>query len=336
MASFADFALAPVRDEVVLLELMPRLVLGGWTLVEGNRYTTTVASRVDAGAVPGGVYRRVVGVWENGQPLTPSTSINTVNTTPGTWLWRDFFDLLHVHSTTGADPDTFTSYQAVVQFHVATKPIVLNMTELGSRYPVTVLLGSPGIVSYWRLGEGAGSTAVDSGSTQNGTYVGGVTQGVPGVLNDGNFQVDLDGSTGHVSVAHNAAHLLAGGGAIEAWITPASAGGGRFGRIVDKSTGGSGANGYAFYLWDSGASGIRIRGNIAGNAAVVASDANSITLGVKQHVIMSWNAFGQVTFFINGQVNGNIDQQSGDCWSNSFRRRASFTSSAMSATAACR
>jgi hypothetical protein len=65
----------------------------------------------------------------------------------------------------------------------------------------------PNIVSYWRLGEAPGATtAADSKDGNAGTYEGGVTLGVPGLLhNNPDTAAQFDGSSGYVSVPYTAA-----------------------------------------------------------------------------------------------------------------------------------
>ncbi len=56
-------------------------------------------------------------------------------------------------------------------------------------------------MSYWRLGEASGTTALDSKSTNNGTYVNGVTLGTTGAIaNDANTAASFNGSTQRVSL----------------------------------------------------------------------------------------------------------------------------------------
>jgi hypothetical protein len=62
-----------------------------------------------------------------------------------------------------------------------------------------------GLVSYWRLGESSGTTAVDQLLRNPGTYSGGVTLGEPGVLaGDPDKAVRLDGTSGVMTVPTSA------------------------------------------------------------------------------------------------------------------------------------
>lgn len=56
-------------------------------------------------------------------------------------------------------------------------------------------------VRYYKMNETSGTTAIDySGSAQNGSYVGGVTLGQPGIIDDPTTCVKLDGTTGYLNV----------------------------------------------------------------------------------------------------------------------------------------
>ena len=131
--TFSDFIAWPDRDEVVLVELAPSLTLSGFAAVGGgaqNSYQIAVVRFVSTDLFPkGGVYRKVVGVRENGTDLTERTSLATVDANASSWWWDSTNDLLYVRSSTGSDPDTFTAYQAFVTFYCATKGLVLNQTD---------------------------------------------------------------------------------------------------------------------------------------------------------------------------------------------------------------
>jgi hypothetical protein len=78
---------------------------------------------------------------------------------------------------------------------------VFDRTGAPCTYANTVEASS-GLSGFWRLGESAGRTAVDSSqSGHNGSYAGGFSLGQPGsVLGDSNTSVSLNGSTGRVTL----------------------------------------------------------------------------------------------------------------------------------------
>jgi DNA-binding beta-propeller fold protein YncE len=79
---------------------------------------------------------------------------------------------------------------------------------------------TPGLVGYWRLGEPSGAVACDSTANQdNGTYLGGVTLGVPGAIaGDPDTATSFDGSSGQVSVPSTTPLNVGDNFTIEAWV----------------------------------------------------------------------------------------------------------------------
>jgi Concanavalin A-like lectin/glucanases superfamily len=113
------------------------------------------------------------------------------------------------------------------------------------------VFNNPHVVSYWRLDEEGGTTAADSKDGNAGTYEGGVTLGVPGLLqNDADTAVQFDGVSGYVSVP-NADALNPAQFTVEAIATIAG-GDGTFRVVVSSNAvgGGSSRFGYTLYVSD--------------------------------------------------------------------------------------
>lgn len=83
-----------------------------------------------------------------------------------------------------------------------------------------VVSATAGLVGYWRLGESSGTVACDSTANHdNGTYLGGVTLGVPGAISgDPDTAVALNGTTGQVSVPSASSLNVGDNFTIEAWV----------------------------------------------------------------------------------------------------------------------
>ncbi len=86
------------------------------------------------------------------------------------------------------------------------------------------ILGTAGLVSFWRLNEQSGNKAVDSKDGNNGGYEGAVTRGVSGLVSSDsqdsdNFAAQFDGQTGYVSVPF-AANLNPATFTVEALVQP--------------------------------------------------------------------------------------------------------------------
>jgi hypothetical protein len=75
-------------------------------------------------------------------------------------------------------------------------------------------------ISYWRLDESSGTSAVDWEHANNGSYVGSPTLGLPGALaGDADSAVSFNGTTQYVTVPYSAA-LNPATFSVEAWVKP--------------------------------------------------------------------------------------------------------------------
>ncbi len=85
-------------------------------------------------------------------------------------------------------------------------------------YSSLILADAP--LRYYRLGERSGSVAVDLGSQgQNGTIVGGVTEGVQGLIaQDPNTAMSFNGTSGYISVPTTGLPTGAQPWSMEAWV----------------------------------------------------------------------------------------------------------------------
>jgi Concanavalin A-like lectin/glucanases superfamily len=118
-----------------------------------------------------------------------------------------------------------------------------------------IVLGTVGLVSFWRLNEQSGTTAADSQDSNPGTYENGVSLGGPSLvyIDTDNFAASFDGTTQFVSVPF-AANINPQQFTVEAIVNPSAIGTGaqdnhaivcsrhndasnnRFGYIVSLST----------------------------------------------------------------------------------------------------
>src|SRR5207248_6422076 len=90
--------------------------------------------------------------------------------------------------------------------------------DTGSAYAASIT-ATAGLVSYWRLGESAGTSACDSYGANAGAYQGGYTLGAVGAISgDPDTAVNLDGSSGTVSVPHSASLDVGDDFTVEAWV----------------------------------------------------------------------------------------------------------------------
>jgi hypothetical protein len=78
------------------------------------------------------------------------------------------------------------------------------------------VLATPGLVSYWRLGESSGTAAGDERGVNLGSYLGGPALGQPGAIaGDSNTAVRFDGTNDEMTAAGPA---LSSQGSLEGWF----------------------------------------------------------------------------------------------------------------------
>tara|TARA_Y100001973_G_C5165972_1_gene316178 strand:- start:343 stop:1467 length:1125 start_codon:yes stop_codon:yes gene_type:complete len=99
------------------------------------------------------------------------------------------------------------------------------------------------------------------------------------------FSLAFDGTDDFIDLGSQSGDLRLSGsnGAIVAWIKPTLTGD-EFQRIVDKSSSGSGANGYALFIKKDG----NVTGNIDG-VAIVTTPTGVVAADKWQHLVWTWN-----------------------------------------------
>ncbi len=144
--------------------------------------------------------------------LSPSSGYTLVATVAGR------------NSTSVVDPYTVTqtTYYRMRAFALSWVSVDSNTLTVQPGYAQTVL-GTSGLVSYWRLGAGTTATVVpDSKGSNTGTASGGFTPGVAGAIS-GDTAASFNGSSGKVDIG-NPADLRLGSGSIEVWFKTSNAG----------------------------------------------------------------------------------------------------------------
>ena len=176
--------------------------------------------------------------------------------------------------------------------------IVITYTSTGTTVPI----GS-GLVGYWNFGGAitdwsAGTTKDTSGQGNTGSLVNmsTTTSSVPGKVGQALKYVDVN-NTG-VNVGTGSSLNITGNLTISAWIKP-SVLATNTGRIFDKR---SVTSGYYFSIRNN--TGLRrIQLNTGGADTI--SNNNAITLGVWQHVAVTYTSSGGIiSFYVNGVPQG--------------------------------
>jgi RHS repeat-associated protein len=156
-------------------------------------------------------------------------------------------------------------------------------------YRDTVVSDTPR--SYWRLGEGSGTSATDQRGVAAGTYENGITLAASGALtNDPDTAVNLDGINDDVSIPNP---NISGPFSIELWAYMTGPG----------STGATGYDTLAGYdfthriLWDS--SGGKLLAQFDGNFF----STNTVSLNAWHHIVYTFDGSTE-RFYVDGVANG--------------------------------
>lgn len=166
----------------------------------------------------------------------------------------------------------------------------------GTSYYQTVLNSNP--VSYWRLGEASGTTAVDQKGVNPGIYTGGVTLGVAGAV-PGNTAASFDGTNDYVSVPDSISLQTGDIFTLEAWVKPSQLGvnNGIFGK----------AYAYYFYLDSNNRLVLYKAGTGYGT---IASSTTTISDTTSYHHVVATKNGATVKLYIDGvDVTGTVSNK---------------------------
>jgi glucose/arabinose dehydrogenase len=177
-------------------------------------------------------------------------------------------------------------------------------------YRDTVIADSP--VSYWRLGEASGSTAIDERGANAGSYVGSPTLGAPDALaGDANTAVTFNGTNQYVNVP-DASGLSPEAGAsgkvsVEAWAKLASLPTTQPATVVSKGTG---TNSYEYALRvlpdPVGAAEFVVWSPDGSTYQHIATPAGTIAPGVWYHLVGTCDNGVACRIYVNGTERGSV------------------------------
>lgn len=160
---------------------------------------------------------------------------------------------------------------------------------------ITPRIADSDTVGLWMLEETAGTTATDSDGTQNGTYNGGYTLNQTG-FDTGSVAVQLNGSTGYVSIAYNATQQFTNNLTFECWVKFSSVAGTQ--TIYDCITSNLG---WRFELTSS----TNLRFTVGTGATTTNHDftlGSALSTGVWYHIVLSTTTktIGSSSLWVNG------------------------------------
>jgi hypothetical protein len=164
----------------------------------------------------------VTGTVSN-QTMVDNTQPLVIGQSTGSSFFSGTIDEIALYNTALSASQVSAHYQAGASPPPPPPP---GCSPRSSTYSAAIT-GTAGLLSYFRLGDAAGSTvACPSLGSQTGTYVGGASPGQPGALaGDADTAAAFNGSSAYVSVPASASLNVGDHFTIEAWVKRASFGG---------------------------------------------------------------------------------------------------------------
>jgi VCBS repeat-containing protein len=202
-----------------------------------------------------------------------------------------------ISATATKSDATYTSFTDTSEF-AASLNAVANYSASATDDPqaYSVYLTSLGPAGYWRLGEGAGVTAVDVTGLNDGTY-NGVSLGETGAISaDGDTALLLDGIDDYLELAHNPAYLL-DNGTVQFWFKTSDVG--QRADLFSKDALGNGNGGHlSIYLDGSGDIETRLQ---SATADYFVNSSSPLSNNQWHHVAFTFGA-GGMQLYIDGQL----------------------------------
>ncbi len=166
----------------------------------------------------------------------------------------------------------------------------------------TEIIGTPGLVGYWRLGELSGTNANDSSITNNdGTYTNTPTFGGQGaIVGDTNTSTSFAAaSLEYVTIPDHAAYDFGTGDfSLEVWVNRSAAPGAA--QFILGHSGDNNADDWELF-WRGGINGLSSRIDAVSCASGTSTD---ISDSAWHHVVVTMDRDGLCTWYIDGQVSG--------------------------------
>jgi hypothetical protein len=164
------------------------------------------------------------------------------------------------------------------------------------------ILGTPGLVGYWRLGEISGTNANDeTPNNRDGTYTGGFVLAAEGsLIGDSDYGCALNGTTGYVTIADNDAWSLTTTGelSIECWCRPTNATDGDR-TLVAKGT----ASNYEWQLFRDTDQFYAVVYEAGGASRVVITANVTVLAGVNAYVALTLDNVAEVAkIYVDGAL----------------------------------
>lgn len=173
----------------------------------------------------------------------------------------------------------------------------VSTSDVQGTYPAKVI--TDGATSYWRLGEGSGTTIYDTVSTLDGTATAtGVTRGAAGAVGDSNSATKFDGATGTTAYAPTGAAIAAPQAfSVETWFNTTTTTGGKLIGFGNSKTS-SGTSDRHLYMDNSG----RVYFGAFNTSAKAVAGANSYNDGNWHHAVGTMDPTTGLSLYIDGRL----------------------------------
>ena len=202
-----------------------------------------------------------------------------------------------ISATATRSDATYTTFTDTSEF-AANINAVANYSAGATDDPqaYSAYLTSLGPTGYWRLGEGAGGTAVDATGLNDGSY-NGVTLGQTGAISaDGDTALLFDGIDDYMELAHDPAYLL-DDGTVQFWFNTADVT--QRADLFSKDALGNVTGGHlSIYLDGSGNIETRLQ---SASADYFVNSTSPLTNNQWHHVAFSFGADG-MQLYVDGQL----------------------------------
>jgi hypothetical protein len=208
-----------------------------------------------------------------------------------------------VRKDTGLAPGSTHTYRQQASDGVnavkSSTSAAVTVAATAAPYPGQVRADVPRL--HWRLDETSGTTAADaSGNGFTGSYIGGVTHGVPGAIT-GSPAAQFNGSTGFVTATTSIPAQPTF--SVEAWFRTTTGRGGKLVGFGNSQTGTSGNYDRHIYMTDAGRLVFGVfAGSFPGSVQSIQS-AGSYNDGNWHHVVGTLGQ-GGMTLFVDGSPAG--------------------------------
>jgi WD40 repeat protein len=190
---------------------------------------------------------------------------------------------------------------ALETFVIDVSPVADDPVAMDDPGQYSTLVRAMNPVGYWRLGEGAGPVAADSGSAANDGSYSAVGLGEPGAITgDANTAVRFNGSTSYIEIPHDDAYLL-DDGSVQFWFNFAS---NPFDReaIFSKDASGYVTGGHlSAWLQTSGSLQVRLQ-SASGDHYV---NSPSLSTGTWHHAVFTFGSRGMELYVDGVAEDGN-------------------------------